>query len=183
MSKLLLCVFTGISALTLLGYSLPAPAQTQEQETLQIPKSVQAEHKAIHATLIEAAHVQGKIGAAAKELAEVLHFHFVREEEIALPPLGLLGPLADGLEPPAGQLARALAMTDSLRRELPQMLGEHVRISKAVENLRAAAKAERSVQYEAFADQVALHLQHEEDVLYPAALLVGDLLRVRPRAG
>ena len=64
--------------------------------TIPIPQSVQAEHAAIHSTLVEATQAPGRVGTAAKELAEVLHPHFVREEQIALPPLGLLAPLATG---------------------------------------------------------------------------------------
>ena len=50
-------------------------------------------------------------------LAAVLGPHFERENEIALPPLGLLAPLAAGEKP--GGMEEALAMTDALRKELP----------------------------------------------------------------
>jgi hypothetical protein len=36
----------------------------------------------------------GKVGEAAKAVANVLHPHFEKEEEYALPPLGLLSCLA-----------------------------------------------------------------------------------------
>jgi hypothetical protein len=35
-------------------------------------------------------------GEAAKALAKLMHPHFVKEDEFALPPLGLLHPLAQG---------------------------------------------------------------------------------------
>ena len=70
-------------------------------------------------------------------------------------------------------------MTDALRRELPQMLEEHKRIRVAVEHLRAAARAEHSTRYEQLAAQLALHAQTEEEVLYPAAILVGDVVRTQ----
>lgn len=149
--------------------------------TIQIPKSLQVEHGAIHSRLVEATHASGPIGAAAKALAEVLHPHFVREEEIGLPPLGLLSELASGAQLPEDQVSEALAMTDALRRELPRMLEEHGRIRAAVETLRQAARAEQAVTYEELANQLALHAQTEEEVLYPAAILVGDLLRARRR--
>ena len=47
--------------------------------------------------------------------------HFERENQIALPPLGLLAPLAAGKTPAGPQ---ALAATDVLRKELPRMLEE-----------------------------------------------------------
>jgi iron-sulfur cluster repair protein YtfE (RIC family) len=145
--------------------------------TISIPPSVRAEHREIHAALERAASASGSVGAAARALAEVLHPHFVREEEIALPPLGLLGPLAAGERP--AEMPAALAMSDSLRRELPRMLEEHARIRAAVEALRAAAQEERVANAERLADQLALHAQTEEEVLYPAAILVGDIIRTR----
>lgn len=61
---------------------------------IEIPTSVRTEHGAIHDTLKEATRATGRVGPAAQELARILHPHFVREEEIALPPLGLLSQLA-----------------------------------------------------------------------------------------
>lgn len=142
-----------------------------------IPKSVQLEHHEIHSALEEAARAPGRVGVAATALAKVLHPHFVREEEIALPPLGSLAPLAAGVMP--ARTAEILAMTDTLKQELPRMLEEHKQIRVAVDSLRAAAHAEGSTRYEQLADQLALHAQTEEEVLYPAAVLVGDIIRTR----
>jgi hypothetical protein len=146
---------------------------------IEIPQSIQAEHEAIHSELVEATKAPGRTGAAAKALAEVLHPHFVREEEIALPPLGLLALLAAGTKLSDVQESEALAMTDSLRRELPKMLHEHKQIRAAVEGLRHAASEERALRYQQLADQLALHAKTEEEVLYPAAVLVGDLIRAK----
>lgn len=147
--------------------------------TIQIPESVQAEHEEIHSTLIEATKAPGQVGIAAKGLAEVLHPHFVREEQIALPPLGLLARLAAGDHLPQTVVAEVLSMTDALQSELPQMLDEHKAIRAAVEKLRLAAQAEHATEYERLAEQLALHAQTEEQVLYPAAILVGDVIRSR----
>jgi hypothetical protein len=108
----------------------------------------------------------------------VLHPHFGREEQIALPPLGLLAPLATREHLPENILTEALAMTDSLKTELPRMLEEHKKIRAAVDKLRLAARVEKATKYEQLAEQLALHAQTEEEVLYPAALLVGDLIAV-----
>lgn len=152
---------------------------SMDTSKIQIPKSIKAEHGEIHSTLAEATNAPGSVGIAAKELAGVLHPHFVREEQIALPPLGLLAPLLAGDPLPEDVVAEALSMTDALRAELPQMLEEHKAIRAAVEKLRLAARAEHATRYEHLAEQLALHAQTEEEVLYPAAVLVGDILRVR----
>ena len=145
--------------------------------TMTIPESVRTEHRAIHEQLENAMRAPGQIGIAARELGKVLHPHFVREEEIALPPLAALAPLAAGTLPP--DTTSLLRQTDALRHELPRMLEEHVRIRAAVDGLRAAARAESSTTYERLAEQLALHAQTEEEVLYPAAVLVGELIRAR----
>ena len=147
------------------------------ESAIAVPQSLQREHHAIHDALEEATKAPGRVGAAARELAAVLGPHFEREDEIALPPLGLLRPLAAG-EQPAG-MEQALVMTDALRKELPRMLEEHERIRAATENLRTAAREEHDRARERFADQLAAHAQSEEEVLYPAAILVGDIIRAR----
>jgi iron-sulfur cluster repair protein YtfE (RIC family) len=161
-----------------LRYDFNVTARVRAQApAIQIPPSLQTEHQEIHHALVEATKAPGQVGAAAKELAAVLEPHFKREDEIALPPLGLLAPLAAG-ERPAGMEA-ALAMTDALRKELPRMLEEHKRIRGATEKLRAAARAAKASVQEQFAEDLARHARTEEDVLYPAAILVGDIIRGR----
>jgi hypothetical protein len=146
---------------------------------VEIPRSIQTEHDAIHTTLNEATRAMGRVGPAAQELAKVLHPHFVREEAIALPPLGLLARLAGGAF--TEDMADILPMTDALKRELAQMLEEHKAILTAVENLRVAARADNAEEYERLANDLALHAQTEEELLYPAAILVGEIIRTRLR--
>ena len=161
--------------------ALGAPGQAGRAETqksvISIPQSLQTEHEEIHEALVAATRAPGKVGAAAKELAAVLDPHFERENEIALPPLGLLAPLAAG-DTPAG-LQEALAMTDALRKELPRMLEEHKRIRAATEKLRIAARDEKAPAHEQLAETLAAHARTEEEILYPAAVLVGDIIRAR----
>jgi hypothetical protein len=144
---------------------------------IEVPRSVQSEHSAIHTALKEATAVAGRVGPAAQALARVLHAHFVREEEIALPPLGLLSRLASGDF--TADMAEVLPMTDALKRELPRMLEEHKAIRAAVETLRVAARADSANEYERLANDLALHAQTEEELLYPAAILVGEIIRAR----
>jgi hypothetical protein len=80
-----------------------------QKSMLTIPQSLQTEHEEIHEALTNATRAPGRVGAAAKELAAVLHPHFEPENQIALPP----------------------------------------------------------------------HARTEEEVLYPAAILVGDIIRAR----
>ena len=170
-------------ALSLLGLGLVVPVSVIAQNPhaghhpsrTDIPKSVQAEHRELHTQLELGMQRNDAIGAAARGLGAVLHPHFVREEQIALPPLGALRRVAAGQLP--GDAELLLAMTDSLERELPRMLQEHRSIAAAVEKLRSAALAAGSEQWVRFAQQLTLHAQSEEEVYYPAAVLVGRVLR------
>ena len=148
-----------------------------EQGLLRIPASVRAEHQEIHQSLVAATRAPGEVGVAARALAAVLDPHFVREEQIALPPLGLLAPLARG-ERSQGMRA-VLPLTDSLRAELPRMLREHEAIHAATVRLRDVARGRGNLPVQRLAEQLLLHAQSEEQMRYPAALLVGDFVRAQ----
>jgi hypothetical protein len=155
----------------------PHPEKPMHTSEIGIPASISAEHDEIHGALVAATKEPGGVGAAARELAAILHPHFVREEQIALPPLSLLAPLARGEAVPA--MRDVLPMTDSLRAELPRMLQEHVAIHAAAVRLGEIARAEGNVRVVRLAESLVLHAQSEEQVFYPAAVLVGDLVRAR----
>ena len=70
-------------------------------------------------------------------------------------------------------------MTDALRKELPRMLEEHKRIRAATEQLGIAAREEQAPAYARLAETLAAHAQTEEEILYPTAVLVGDIIRAR----
>lgn len=151
----------------------------QTTTLIRIPESIRVEHEAIHEALVRATKAPGSVGAAARELAAVLHPHFVREEQIALPPLGLLAPLARGEFTP--EMRDVLPMTDSLRAELPRMLEEHKAIRAATIRLGDVARAEGNTAVARLVEELSLHAQSEEELFYPAAVLVGDLVRARGR--
>ena len=153
------------------------PAAAATGAAIQIPESMRAEHQEIHAALERATTAPGRVGAAARQLAAVRPPHFVREEQIALPPLGLLAPLARGERSPA--MRRVLPMTDSLRAELPRMLEEHKAIRAATVRLGDVARAAGDTAAVQLAEKLALHARSEEEMFYPAAVLVGDLVRAR----
>jgi hypothetical protein len=147
--------------------------------TFTIPKPLKVEHEELHSELAAATKAGGKVAEAAKAVAKVLHEHFVKEEEFALPPLGLLSVLAqDKLEEDDKGV---LTMTDRLKSELAEMLAEHEAIVTALQNLIAVSKAENKPEHARFAEKLMLHAQTEEEVLYPAAILVGEYLKLKLR--
>lgn len=141
---------------------------------LSTPAPLQAEHGQLHTTLGNAVQEPGAVGEAAREVARLLHPHFVREEQFALPPLALLAEVASrGV---SADMADVLPVTRQLKAELPAMLEEHAHIVEALRKLRDAAREAGLPQYERFADALVLHAQTEEQVLYPAAIVLGELV-------
>lgn len=141
----------------------------------QIPPALKAEHEELHGELVRATKAGGSTGEAAKAVAKLMHPHFVKEEEYALPPLGLLTALSKGkIE---SSMAEVLKMTDKLEAELPHMLAEHKDIVTALQRLVEAAKAESKPEYVRFAEKLMAHARTEEEVSYPTALLIGRFLK------
>ena len=142
-----------------------------------IPRPLQHEHEVLHDRLRQATQAGGEVGEAAKMLARLMHPHFVKEDQIALPPLGLLAALARGEW--TAEMAEVLTLTDQLEAELPLMLAEHQTIVAALNTLREAAARAGRTEIVAFAEELVEHARTEEEVMYPAAVLVGQVVRER----
>ena len=84
----------GLSALPTVAAQISPPDAHTHHSTFRIPEAIRAEHAEIHEELVAATKMQGQVGEAARKLAALLAPHFLREEQIALPPLALLAPLA-----------------------------------------------------------------------------------------
>lgn len=110
---------------------------------LKTPQSLKVEHKELHGVLSKATNAGGETGEAARVVAKALHPHFMKEEEYALPPLGLLPALALGKV--SADMKAAVDMTDKLRADLNHLLLEHKEIVEALKALTEAAKIEEKV--------------------------------------
>lgn len=143
----------------------------------EIPASLKTEHKELHESLEKFTKMPGKTGMAAKEVAKILHPHFVKEEQYALPPLGLLTALAKGQTNTGMQ--EAVVMADKLKQDWQQMLTEHQQISASLETLQKAAKEEHHPEVVRFTESLKLHAKTEEEVLYPTAILIGEYLKLK----
>jgi iron-sulfur cluster repair protein YtfE (RIC family) len=143
---------------------------------MPIPGSLIKEHRELHSTLEHATGEPGELGNAARALAERLMPHFEREEEFALPPLGLLAVRGEG---DASEVEAIIAQTDRLADEIPSMLKEHTEIGEAALTLSRVARGAGKDEYVKFTESLMDHAKMEEEIMYPAALLVGAYLRAR----
>lgn len=154
-------------------------AGATQKGQLTIPRVLLAEHEQLHARLKTFVALDGPIGDAAKAVAEVLRPHFLRENEIAMPVLDLLDELAEGKEIDPQRRERAIELSEALAAEQQRMLVEHRQIVSALEELRSAARDAEQQDAVTFADELIAHARYEEEVLYPAAILVGRYLRLQ----
>jgi hypothetical protein len=144
---------------------------------MKIPPSLKHEHGEMRASLEISAKAIGKSGEAAREVARLLIPHFKKEEEYALPPLDALAVLAGGGVPPNPEAI--IAKADRLRYELAEMLREHQAIAKALEDLYDVATDDARPELARFARKLLLHAQMEEQIYYPASLMIGEYLKLR----
>ena len=59
------------------------------------------------------------------------------------------------------------------------MLDEHMQLVDALRNHRRAATADHHSGYAGLAQKLILHAMLEEEVLYPASILVGEYIKLR----
>jgi hypothetical protein len=76
-------------------------------------------------------------------------------------------------------MERILTKTETLKAAMPRMLNEHVLIVAALRQLLQAALKERQEGFAALAQKVIIHAQQEEEVYYPASILVGEFVKLK----
>ena len=161
-----------------IALAAPGSAWTSARDTLDlIPPSILEEHEALRAALAQVSAEPGELGEAGRALAATVGPHFVKEEELALPPLGLLPALAAGEDVP--DPARIIELASRLEAELPTMVEEHREIGAAIEVLIQAAEAANRPEYAGLGEEILHHARSEEEITYPAAIVVGRYLQTR----
>ena len=147
----------------------------------KIPESLEFEHRDLREQLEKAMASPGRTGEAAREVMKLLGPHILLEREFAMPPLSRLAQIArDEIVP---EMARFIDKADAFKAELPRMLDEHKLIVATLRTLMQAAAAEKQPGAAQFAQKMIQHAQMEEEILYPAAILVGEYLRLRMGRG
>jgi hypothetical protein len=149
--------------------------------TWPTPSSLHHEFQRIEADLDSATGVPGRLGATARQLAGLVETHFVRQQELVLPPLGLLLPLAH--RSMSRDMATLLPLIDRLRHELPRLLDEHLKIAHGFDELAGLARLARRPDLVRLSQDVGSYAVIREQIVYPAALVAGDLLRLKLQRG
>jgi len=142
-----------------------------------LPGVLRTAHEELHDEMVAATRLGGETGAAAQAVVRVLFPHILLEEEFGIPPLSLLPRLARGEI--SADMASVLRWTELLKAELPRMLDEHKQIVEALKGFLRAATAEQHSGYARLAEKLSVHVQLEEEVLYPASIVVGEYLKLK----
>ncbi len=151
------------------------PPQEDAMSKATLPHVLELEHKELHDEIWKATKLGGETGAKATAVVRVLLPHVLYEEEFGIPPLSVLPRLARGEF--SRDMAWVIPKAERLKAELPRMLHEHTLIVAALQDLLRAATKEGHAGYARFAQKLILHAQMEEEVLYPASILVGEYLK------
>jgi hypothetical protein len=146
---------------------------------LSVPPAIRTEHEHLHHEMEAAVASGGTTAARAREVAAILLPHFEEEEAFAMPPLGLLESMARKEPLDQAQVQTAIEMADRLRHDYDKMIKEHEVMTAALHKLATAARDENKPQQAAFAESLIMHAQNEEQVLYPATLVIGDYLKLQ----
>ncbi len=165
-----------------LAQCTPEPAPEADYNTLfpgkpEVPSSIKQEHDSILAQVHRLAAFTDSTGSIAKKLEEVLLHHFAEEEDYVLPTLGILPALAGG-----DTIAKSKEITglaEKLKSQLVHMSVEHQLIVAQVNELKQVAEKENHPEVNAFEQDLLRHAKTEEEVYFPAAILVGEYLKMK----
>jgi hemerythrin-like domain-containing protein len=143
----------------------------------RIPGSLKIEHEELYEELNRAARTTGKVGDAAMLAFKPFQSHIRKEEEIAFPPLDVLQSLAE--KDVTTALTGIIKLSDKLKDELQGFIYEHDQMRKALQQMNDEAMKEQKYEYADLAKMLMRHMQLEEQILYPAAILAGEYIKLR----
>ena len=116
-------------------------------------------------------------GYFARELYEVMKYHFKEEEDYVLPPLGILPVLARGEFPANAE--EIIGLTEKFRKNSAVMNAEHQMITHLLGQMVLSAGREGHVEFKVFEEELHKHADLEEEVLFPMVLVIGDYLKLQ----
>jgi hypothetical protein len=139
------------------------------------PSALHHEFQEIQAGLEGMTQVPGLLGSSTRHLVTMLETHFLRQEALVLPPLGLLAPLSRGAV--SREMSAIVPIADRLRSEMPGLLDELMAIARAFDEVATLARLADRPELARITRQIQTYALLREQVIYPAALMAGDAVR------
>ena len=153
------------------------PVITQFPGKPEVPASLQHTHAEILAQLHQFTLIKDKSNPVALKLEELMLHHFKEEEDYIFPALGLLPLLANGQLPKETKNVQLL--TEKAKSMMDHMSAEHQLITAYIGELKQASAAENLPAIIEFEKAVSQHAKSEEEVYFPAAIMVGEYLKLK----
>lgn len=138
------------------------------------PYGLSAIHQDFLSQLKQVASESGDVGAAARAAVGVLDPHFKLEESVVLPVLSYAVDAAGGNASAIPEFPARLAR---LKAELPLLLDAETNLFGTLVELYAVADADGRSEIVQLAERMIWHETNDAEILYPAAVLVGDTAR------
>ena len=146
-----------------------------------VPSSILEEHAYLLGKIYPLTILQDSAGLAAVQLYELMQYHFKEEEEYILPPLGVLPALASGKVPE--KRLEIMQLIQKFSSRLAVMSAEHQQIKAHMDELKRVAGHQMLPEILETEKRLHAHARLEEEILFPAVLLIGDYLKVAPESG
>lgn len=150
--------------------SLPFPGKPA------VPLVLKSEHDQFLERISRIASLQDSTGRVAKKLLELMNYHFKEEEDYVLPPLGLLPALAKRQIPE--QSEKIIQLTERLKSNSAKMIAEHQMIKAYLDEMMLAGAKENHTEIAGLDLVLQKHATSEEEVFFPAAILIGEYLKL-----
>ncbi len=142
-----------------------------------VPSAIKKEHTDLLAKIDKIVSYQDSTGIVARDLQEVMQHHFEEEEDFVLPPLSLLPLLASG--DTYAQHRDILPLIRKFKAQLTHMNAEHQMIKAYMADLKQVGVKENHPEILEFEEELHNHAAIEEEIFFPAAILIGEYLNLK----
>ena len=149
----------------------------ERQGIFKIPEALRLGHDEARAELVRATSMPGRVGEAARRVADVCLPHFEHEEQTVFPVFGLLRELASGKVRP--EMADILPLVSKVRTWRDALGGAHHTITSAIQGMLQAAHKEDNREIIEFTYNLRMHERLEDEVIFPTVLLIGNYVEER----
>jgi hypothetical protein len=138
------------------------------------PASLRMAHAGLERELARTLELGGLEGIVAGNAAKALRVHFREEEDALLPLMSFMSSLRGGTALPEPEDVQM--MTCLLEAAMPGLLEDHRVIKESLGDIAGACRGNEGGRLARFAEMFSIHAGTEEEILYPAALLIGETL-------
>ena len=144
-----------------------------------VPSTILQQHDSLIMTITKWTTFGDSTARSAYRLKEIMVHHFREEEDYVLPALGVLPSIVNGIMP--AEPKELTRMIDQYKANSSHFIAEHQMIKVYMEELKAIAGKENHHGLAEFEKALTMHVREEEELLFPAVILIGEYLKLLDR--